>query len=305
VDISIIGASGFIGSHLLKFLGQDFNALGISSSVSDDKANIVKISYSSLTDIERVTKNKDAFIFSAGPVDPRGVLDVTSQELIVNNVNLLELVADNFFRLNPEGKFIFISSAGALYDFNSNDEKYETCPILTNTFYGKLKHNQEMKLSEKYKNKNIIILRPTNIYGDPFKKNQVTGVIDKLIRAAILNESMEIFVNLNSTRDYLYIDDFCRAINLLLKKHTINNGVQVYNISSYEELSLNEIISRVEEFFPINQSKVKYLENNTSWNKLTVNSKKFRKEFNWCPKQKLKENLINIKQKMNLIESKA
>lgn len=295
MKIGVTGASGFIGGHLLKALQSSHDVEGFSESSNDTLLNIAKKTYSSLKDIEEFTRAKDVLIFTSGPVDPRGV-NTESLKKLNENILLLKRFTEFFFEQNPRGKFIFFSSAGAVYEVNNPSPKFEESPLVPQGFYGELKIKQEEMLKNLYGDHDLIILRPTNVYGDPLKKNQATGIIDKLIRSLRTSEITEVVANLQSERDYLFIDDLCNLVSLIVEGKA--GKLAIYNASAHNALTIAEIIQGIHEIFSPNRTKVCFKDISQEQNSLMVNSTKIREAFGWSSGSNFRENLAQIKKRI-------
>lgn len=303
MNIGIFGATGFIGTHLFNQLGQIHNVRGFSSSLQDESRGIIKGDYSSQKDITLFVKNLDVAIYATGLVDPRALEE--NDEIVMKSVQELEMCMDAFFSSKPDGQFIFFSSAGALYA-NSPILTYdESFPVQPLGFYGTLKLKQEQLIERRFHSKNVIILRVSNVFGDPFKKNKMTGVIDKLISSSFSGEVVSIFENLKSERDYLYINDLVSAVLKLLAIDLIRNNkeVCVYNLSSHEIIELSRIINKVQDIFPHGKTKVCFTKIDGISNCLKINSNKFRKVTGWSPVFDFEKALIELKK--NIEEQQA
>lgn len=289
-NVGIFGISGFIGSHLFNSLSQYYSVKGFSSTATGAR-------YDSRVDIDLFTKNLDVAIYSAGAINPRLSTTVESRNIIEVSVKDFETCLEIFFLNNPNGLFVFFSSAGALYPNSFTEFFNEKSSVSPLGFYGDLKYKQELLLANKFSNNNIIILRPSNVFGDPFKKNKTTGVIDKLILSAIRGDVVDIFENLNSERDYLYIDDLQSAVLEILKTDALrkNIGVVTYNLSSHEIIKLNEIIIKIGEHFPVSKSKICYTGIDKLSNRLKIDSAKLRRETGWAPAYNFEKALIKMK----------
>ena len=84
-------------------------------------------------------------------------------------------------------------------------------------------------------NKNIIILRLSNVFGNNFNSPLL---LPTLIRNAIQKSKINISINVNSTKDYISINDVIDLIFKIQKK----NRFKIYNIASGKNITLKKII---------------------------------------------------------------
>lgn len=293
-----MGASGFIGSHLIQDLSKSVFTQGFSSSQSCNEKNIFKGDYGSLGDIKSFCNQLDSLIYAAGTVDPRFAQNDQYAALKDSLVGQLDLCLGVFFELNPQGKFIFFSSAGALYPKSFTDIHHEESSLVPVGFYGDLKISQEHLIAKKYGDKDIIVLRPSNIFGDPFKKNTKTGIVDRLINSSITGETVNIFENKLNERDYLFIDDLVSAVSMILTNSEFekNKGVQTFNLSSHVSMNLEDVIKAVSVTF--NGPKIVYSNQANEQNALKISSAKFRELSGWTTKYSFESALQFLKLKL-------
>ena len=121
--------------------------------------------------------------------------------------------------------FIFMSSGGTVYG-NASEPISEEAPLHPITLYARSKTRCEQ------------VIRNSGL---PYLKQ---GVIPILIEKALNHEVFEMWASPHSSRDYIYIEDFAWAIQLLLK-HQIAN--EVVNVASQTATSLTEILDEVQE----------------------------------------------------------
>jgi UDP-glucose 4-epimerase len=109
------------------------------------------------------------------------------------------------------------------------------------------------------------------------------GIVHHLLTAA-MSQSRIIINNLGETiRDFLYIDDFIRAVYLLTER-PLEELIVIFNISSNIKTSINQIIGllsfefpQIYEFIEINDQPDEIPEN-------VLDNSKFRNVFpNWVP----------------------
>jgi UDP-glucose 4-epimerase len=107
------------------------------------------------------------------------------------------------------GKVFFASSAGGVYAGAPNevvDEDSQPKPIATYGF-GKLAHEEIFKKNSKQLQINCLIGRITNLYGPGQDMTKSQGLISQLCRSNLTKKPLNIFVPLQTARNYLYVDD--------------------------------------------------------------------------------------------------
>lgn len=183
-----------------------------------------------------------------------------------------------FLTANPNGKIIFLSTAGDLHSYNYENNQLSTEDSLPvpKTLYGAHKllvENHLNLLHLEFPNFTSLIFRVSNVYGAKVEACRVNGLVDKLITS---NDEIKIFVDLNTTINLIHIDDLVNLLFLSLGKHMIPGhytflvGNESYKISDILNLvSKNKKIKITVESTPKNYSYI---------NLDCTNVKKF---FNW------------------------
>lgn len=231
---------GYLGYNLSSKLRDDFDIViyGLKSPYTD-KASWFKEMDCFNEELLKQENLKDAVI-----VDTVSIIGVNSksdnEEVTLNN---LKMRYQNLFRvLKEQGikRYVFFSSGGTIYGDSevAIDESHSLNP---KNLYARSKELLEGVLKES--GLDYLIVRPTNPYGGYQVNDNGQGVIPILINKALKKEVFEMWVDPNSTRDYIYIDDFSEALKLLIKKD-INN--EIVNISSGEGISLGRVIETIE-----------------------------------------------------------
>ena len=96
----------------------------------------------------------------------------------------------------------------------------------------------------------IINLMPTNLYGpcDNFSETEshvIPGLIYRMHKAKMLkNKSFEIWGSGNPLREFLYVDDLSKAIELIINKNITD---PILNIGSSEEISILELAKLIKK----------------------------------------------------------
>ena len=277
-NILIIGSTGFVGSYLCKFLKKkNFNIYQIARSKKKiknyfcaDIADFQKLN----TLIAKINITFDIIINLTGQISNNA--KEMKKNIILGNKNLIKI----FKKKNIK---IFYLSTVLVYGNSSNSqgENSKTKPF---TQYGKIKLKAECLYKALYKN--FIIVRSANIYDEKFLKK---GLLKNIFESIKNNKVLDI-KNINSSRNYIHINDFCFLIyKACLLSHI--EGKEVVNFGN-ENITNMQIIKIVEN----NNLKLKLRHLNLSMKQdlnILVNSKKIKKLYNYKPKYLLKKTIDN------------
>lgn len=125
--------------------------------------------------------------------------------------------------------------------FMSSASVYEDSTIANNELCTHLENNEklslEKKLSEIFLKKNIIHtnLRISNVYGIGLDY----GFIGSLFQSIEHGHTIEVHPDLNTTRDYIHVDDLIYAIMMLIK---IDIGIVCINISTGIGTTISQVL---------------------------------------------------------------
>lgn len=106
------------------------------------------------------------------------------------------------------GAFFLTSSAGGVYAGSAAPPFSEATTPHPVSAYGDLKVQQEAAASEALAGTcPVVIGRISNLYGPGQNLGKLQGLISRLAMAAATQEPLNIFVPLDTIRDYIYVDD--------------------------------------------------------------------------------------------------
>ena len=216
--ISIYGSSGFVGGRYLKMYSDGSIPIERNTDTPQSKDILYFIS---------TTDNYNIF------TEPHKDIDTNLKKLIT----VLEECRKN----DANTVFNFVSS-WFVYGMNSTLDTKETTVCDPRGFYSITKRAAEQMLAcychtfgMKYR-----ILRLTNIIGETdfgvsAKKNALQHMISLLKK----NEPVKLYDDGSNIRDFMYIDDACRAIDICIRNAPMN---EIINISNSEPVSIGDII---------------------------------------------------------------
>lgn len=247
MNILVIGGNGFIGSHLIDHLlikGHNVRVFDISyERYRKPLANVdYRIStldnipdlYEALLGIEVVFHLASASVPSTSNVDT--VSDINKN--LIPTLNILNLSVKLGIK-----RIIYFSSGGAVYGNPLTKSIEEGHPLNPISSYGIVKATVEMYLSLYQRMYGIkpLILRPSNPYGPRQGHFIAQGVISTFLRKVQKNESISVFGDGNSKKDYIYIKDLIDLSYDL----SFSDEVGIFNLGSGIGTSINEIIEQI------------------------------------------------------------
>jgi nucleoside-diphosphate-sugar epimerase len=224
--IFVTGATGFVGTNLIKYLTENnFTVKGVSRVQNNEL-----IGYDSFFEALKVGKN--TIVHLAGKAhDLKNVSD--SKSYFDVNYEKTKIIYDAFLNSNSE-IFIYMSSVKAVKDTVTGILTEEDNPEPV-TAYGQSKLMAESYImSNLPKNKRVYILRPCMIHGAGNKGN--LNLLYKFVKKGI-----PWFLGaFDNKRSFLSIDNLCFVIKKIIEKQNIASGI--YNVADDTPLSTNELI---------------------------------------------------------------
>ncbi|HLA94282.1 MAG TPA: NAD-dependent epimerase/dehydratase family protein [Pyrinomonadaceae bacterium] len=290
--ISVIGATSPLGVSLIPALvsaGYDVNAsFRERSRIPDDWNAEPAISYHEidLTSDFEVTEFATETVVWLAHIDA-GRYNERETEVNVNAFDrFLSLIDTDITK-----QVIFVSSGGSVYgeaESLSIREDQERRPLST---YGKTKRELEDRLMEFRRASGIrtAILRPGNIYGFERPDRKTKGVTAGFLRTIINGSPFTIIHGGKTVRDFVYVDDVCRAIILAVKNDSTNI---VWNVGTGRGTSTLEVLNLI-----LQQTGAKMPElierENFSSDVLTniLDVERIRREANWSAEISLDEGM--------------
>lgn len=250
--ILVTGASGLIGVYLiscLKFF-KEKNNLEIYAWIKNEiDENFIEI-FSGCNVIRKDLTDENSFsdlpefdviLHSAGYGQPAKFMEDKIKTIKLNTISTIKL----FENLNPNGKFLFVSSSEIYSGLDRNDIS-ETEIGTTNTDHPRSCYIEGKRCGESIcytyseKGYDVKIVRLSLAYGPGTKKND-QRVLNSLIQKGLENDIIELLDHGNSIRTYSYITDVIEMFwNIILF-----GTEKLYNVggeSIVSILNLSELI---------------------------------------------------------------
>ncbi len=232
--VLITGASGFIGSHCLKFLKQNnFHVFATSSKEKEETAiTWLKVNLLNNEEVEKLFKliKPEYLLHLAWYVDPKTYLESTiNLDWVRSSIHICQEFVKN------GGKRAVFAGTCAEYDWK-NEILHENSPCLPATLYGTCKYSL-FKILEKFSLQNNLSFawgRIFNLYGPREAKSRF---IPYLINS-FLNGQTALCNNPDLEKDFLFVEDVSKAFVELLDSDFFGP----VNIASGNALPLKNIV---------------------------------------------------------------
>tara|TARA_B100002051_G_scaffold273224_1_gene311578 strand:- start:854 stop:1792 length:939 start_codon:yes stop_codon:yes gene_type:complete len=265
----VTGGSGFIGSAISKLLIDkghkvtifDDNSRGNLKKIFPIK-NKIKFIYGDIRNYKKLNRalhNVDAVIHLAyinGTkyfyTKPVLILDIAVKGII----NVLEACKNNNI------KELYLASSSEVYQtpdkIPTSEKETLKIPDIYNPRYsyggGKiLTELMGIHYGKKYFKK-LIIFRPHNVYGPNMGYEHVVPEFIKRFKK-LKNKKFKIQGTGNEIRSFIYIEDFIKAFDLLLKK---GKHLNIYNIGTLEKIKIKNLALLMSKIF---KRKIKFKKN--------------------------------------------
>jgi len=321
--ILVTGCAGFIGSNFLPYFLTKYSNYKI--------VNLDLLTYAgNLNNLSEIADNK-RYKFIKGDIcnrelvefifdeyDIQGVIHFAAESHVDNSINN----PDIFIKTNINGTFTLIDVAykywmtkpfvykkgykSCRFHHISTDEVYgtlgetglftETSPYAPNSPYSSSKASSDM-LIRAYKETyglNTVITNCSNNYGP---KQHEEKLIPTIIRKALQNEAIPIYGDGKNIRDWLYVLDHCKGIDLVY--HTGRVG-ETYNIGGRNERDNLYIANTICEILDIKipqtrsyKKLITFVEDRAGHDRrYAIDATKIENELNWSAQENFESGIL-------------
>ena len=317
--ILICGAGGFIGGHLASKFSKDNNIELICADIKPaeywfqifDEAKNFSLD---LKDYENTLKVSDSvdYIFNfACNMGGMGFIENNKAECMLSvliNANLLRAAKEN------KSKKYFFSSSACVYNGSKQNQTFidglketDAYPADPEDGYGweKLFSERMCRHFTEDFGLETRVVRYHNIYGplgtfDGGREKAPAALCRKIINAKKNNDNkIDVWGDGEQTRSFLYIDDCIKGTLDVFD----SDSSEVYNIGSEEQVSINQMITMIEEIADFNVKKNYQLDKPKGVRGRSSNNSYVTKNIGWKSENSLKEGLTKtyrwIEQQIN------
>jgi len=241
----IVGRGGLLGGAVSRAMGPNFVGLPVPWEDHDAAAAVLDC------DLERFireARNDDwSVIWAAGSAVVGSTTDKLAAETRVMS-HLLTSLQDS--RPTGRGAFFLSSSAGGVYAGSARPPFSESTTPRPLSPYGQAKLAQEEILRMTLEGRvPLVIGRFSNLAGPRQNLGKQQGLISQLCRAAVTRQSLNVFVPMETLRDYLDVDDAATMVRTLVENavHNQPSTPVLRNISSQRPVSVCTVVRTVQQ----------------------------------------------------------
>lgn len=294
MKLLVTGGAGFIGSNFINYMLKKYPDYLI--------INLDALTYASNLENLREVSNLKNYQFIKGDITDGELVD----KLVSDNIDVIvNFAAEShvdrsivdphvFIHTNIQGTHALLEAARKYsiqkYIQISTDEVYgtlsstglfsEDCPLAPNSPYSASKASADLLVRSYYKTYGLpaIVTRCSNNYG-PYQFPE--KLIPLMIIKAIHNEPLPIYGNGLNVRDWLHVEDHCRALDLVV--HYGREG-EVYNIGGNNEKTNLDIVKIILSYLGKPESLITFVQDRPGHDfRYAIDASKIKLELNWEP----------------------
>lgn len=302
MKLLITGGSGFIGSNFIKHW--------FKNHPEDSIINLDKMTYAAnprnLTEFE----GKSNYQFVKGDILDEKIVD----ELVSQVDTIVHFAAEShvdrsiddpslFVRTNVLGTYNLLMAAkkynkrfhhistdevfGSI-EMGSNDQFRESTPYDPSSPYSASKASSDHLVRSFYKTFGlpVTISNCSNNYG-PYQHPE--KMIPRSITNLLTDQKIKVYGQGLNFRDWLHVEDHCRAIELILEKGKIG---ETYCIGGLKKGTSNmELVRLMLKLMGKDESSIEYVDDRPAHDNYAVNWDKINRELGWEPQYDLESGL--------------
>lgn len=295
MKILVTGGAGFIGSNFVNYM--------VRTYPNYDITNLDALTYAGNLENLKESEGKSNYRFVKGDITDRDLVNSLFKEenldVVVNfaaesHVDRSITNPDVFVTTNIQGTQVLLDAARKYevkkYVQVSTDEVYgslgsegyftETTPLDPNSPYSASKAGADMLVKAYYETYGLPtnITRCSNNYG-PFHFPE--KLIPLMIINALNDKPLPVYGDGLNVRDWLHVEDHCRAIDLVLHKGKVG---EVYNVGGHNEKTNIEVVKEILKQLGKPENLIKYVEDRLGHDRrYAIDPTKLQSELGWEP----------------------
>ncbi|KJU81282.1 dTDP-glucose 4,6-dehydratase [Candidatus Magnetobacterium bavaricum] len=299
--ILVTGGCGFIGSNFIRHILDKYNdyevvnldALTYAGNVNNLKDvdtkryRFVHDSVASADTVVGLIRDVDAVVnFAAESHVDRSIED--AQPFLITNVMGVQVLLDAARKADIK-RFVHISTDEVYGSLETDEGVFtETTPLGPNSPYSASKGAADLLVHAYFRTYGfpVCTVRPSNNYGpyqfpEKFIPLMITNLID--------GQPVPLYGEGRNVRDWFYVGDNCRAIDMVLHKGT---GGQVYNAGGLWQRKNIEIVHQVLDIMGKDHSAIRYVKDRPGHDyRYALSNDKIHAELGFTPQMQFRDGL--------------
>jgi dTDP-glucose 4,6-dehydratase len=291
--ILVTGGAGFIGSNFIHFMMNkytdyeivNFDALtyagdpdNLKSIEKDPRYKFIKGDITSARDVSAAMKDVDCVVHFAA--ESHVDRSITGPEIFtVTNVLGTQVLLD-YAKEYDIKKFVHVSTDEVYGSLEATGRFTEDTPLAPNSPYSASKAGSDLLVRSYFETYGFpaIITRCSNNYGP----NQFPEkLIPLMIKNAQEDKSLPVYGDGMNVRDWLYVEDHCSAIDVVLHAGKIG---EVYNIGGNNEWLNIDIVKLILKELGKPETLISYVKDRLGHDRrYAIDASKIKNELGWKP----------------------
>lgn len=294
MKLLITGGAGFIGSNFITYLAEKYpsyeiihldiltyagNLMNLQTLESCPNYQFIQGDITNTALIKEIFQQGMDFVvnFAAESHVDRSIMDpgIFVQTNVVGTQTLLECAKEYGVK-----KFVQISTDEVYGTLGETGKFTEESPLAPNSPYSASKASADLLVRAYHETYQlpVNITRCSNNYG-PYQFPE--KLIPLMILQAMQDQELPVYGDGKHIRDWIYVEDHCRAIDLVL--HQGKDG-HIYNIGAECEKSNIEVVQTILERLNKPLSLIRYVEDRPGHDRrYAIDATKIKKELGWKP----------------------
>lgn len=298
--ILVTGGAGFIGSNFIRYMLGKYNY---------EIINLDALTYAGNPDNLRDLTSKPCYHFIRGRIE-----DINTAREAMKSINAIIhfaaeshvdrsiLYAKPFILTNVLGtqtlldvakevkanRFIYISTDEVYGELGINGKFTEDIPLKPNSPYAASKASADLLVMAYYRTYKlpVIIVRPSNNYGpNQYPEKFIPLMITNLLE----DKSVPVYGKGENIRDWLFVKDCCRAIDVILHKGRVG---EVYNVGGESEYKNIDIAKKVIKFLGKSEDYIEYVPDRPGHDfRYALDISKIKEQLQWRPSLSFEEGI--------------
>lgn len=293
MKILITGGCGFIGSNFIRHITNKYPAYevinldaltyaGNPDNLKDIKAEspyrFVKGKVEDMSLVKNLASGVDCVVhFAAESHVDRSIMDAEPFLLtnVIGTYKMLEAARTASVR-----KFIHISTDEVYGALGEEGKFTEDTSLMPNSPYSASKASGDMLVRAYNETFGFpaIIVRPSNNYG-PFQFPE--KLIPLMITNLFENKQVPVYGEGQNVRDWLFVEDNCRAIDVVMHK---GKGGEIYNVGGDSETRNIDVVRKVLSLMGKGEEAITYVKDRPGHDyRYALDNSKIERELGWKP----------------------